>query len=233
MNTQQKHVTVVLVHAAWVDGSSWAQVITPLRQRVGRVIAAPIPMTSLTDDITAVTSIVDRVDGPVILVGHAYSGAVIAGVDHEKVAGLVFVAGLTPQVGETVAEVFFRIEPHALAPKLAPGADGFAWLPETAFAQAFAQHASADMAAIMAATQRPISVQCIQEPIRLTSWTTKPSWYLVAEEDRMIPTETQRFLAQRIGATVRSAPVDHAPMVTAPNLVVEVIEQALASVRGG
>jgi pimeloyl-ACP methyl ester carboxylesterase len=138
------NVSVVLVHGAWADGSSWSKVIGPLRAEGARVFAAPLPLTSLADDVAALDRTLERIEGPVVLVGHAYAGAVIAGTRDEKVRSLVYVAALAPDEGETVAEVFYRTEPHPQAPKLAPDNHGAIWLPDNAFAEAFAQHASTE-----------------------------------------------------------------------------------------
>jgi Alpha/beta hydrolase family len=225
-------VTVVLVHAAWADGSSWNKVIGPLQSRGLRVVAAPIPLTSLSDDVKAVERVLKRTTGPVVLGGHAYSGAVISAVAHERVAGLVFITSLTPDAGETVFDIFTRESPHPKAPQVAPDADGVIWLPEQAFPEAFAQNASPVEAALLAATQRPLSIACIQEKAPRPAWKGTPSWYLIAEEDRMINPKTQRFLAERTGGRIRSEKIDHAPMVTAPQPVIEVFQQAVATVAG-
>jgi pimeloyl-ACP methyl ester carboxylesterase len=223
-------VTVVLVHAAWADGSSWSKVIVALQSRGLHVIAAPIPLTSLPEDISALESVLSRTRGPVVLGGHAYSGAVISGTPEERVKALCFITALTPDVGETVAQVFTREPPHPQAPQLVPDERGFFWLPENSFAAAFAQNASREQASLFAATQRPLAAKCIQERVAHAAWRTKRSWYLIAEEDRMISPRTQRFLAERMGARLRVEKVDHAPMATAPKAVVEVILEAVASI---
>jgi pimeloyl-ACP methyl ester carboxylesterase len=226
MNLSLRSETVVLVHGAWADGSCWSNVILPLRQQGLRVIAAPIPLTSLTDDAAALRRVIERATGPVILVGHAYAGAVIAAVHDERVKSLVYIAALAPDEGETVADVFYRTTPHPKAPQLAPDAHGLIWMPEEGFGCAVAHKASTDHLAIMAAVQRPIAVQCIQEQAPAPAWKKTPSWYLVAEEDRMIIPDTQRFMATRMDATMRAHRVDHTPMYTAPELVVDVILEA-------
>ena len=215
--------SVVLVHGAWADGSSWSKVIRPLRAEGARVLAAPLPLTSLADDVAALDRTLERVEGPVVLVGHAYAGAVIAATRDEKVKSLVYVAALAPDEGETVADVFYRAAPHPEAPHLQPDAHGFIWMPEEGFGRAVAHKASADQLAVMAAVQRPIAVQCIQEKAPAPAWKSKPSWYLIAEEDRMIPQETQQFMADRMGAIIHSHKVDHTPMHTSPELVVHTI----------
>jgi pimeloyl-ACP methyl ester carboxylesterase len=227
MSLSPKAGTVILVHGAWADGSCWSNVIVPLRDQGLNVVAAPIPLTSLTDDSAALRRVIERVDGPVILVAHAYAGAVIATAHDDRVKSLVYIAALAPDEGETVADVFYRIAPHPEAPKLAPDAYGLIWMPEDGFAHAVAHKASTDQVAIMAAVQRPIAVNCIQERAPAPAWRKKPSWFLIAEEDRMIPSESQRFMADRMGATIRSHVVDHTPMYTTPSLVVDVVLEAV------
>jgi len=226
----RKDVSVVLVHGAWADGSSWAKVIGPLANEGVKTVAAPLPLTSFADDVAALDRAVERVTGPVFLVGHAYAGAVIAATRYEKVKALVYVAALAPDEGETVADVFYRAKPQPRAPKLAPDRHGLIYLPEDAFAAAFAQHASAEEQVLLAAVQRPISPACITVPMGPPLWKDRPSWFLVAEQDYMIAPETQRFMAERMRARVRSHPVDHAPLVTAPARVVDIICDAINEV---
>ncbi|SIO27351.1 Pimeloyl-ACP methyl ester carboxylesterase [Bradyrhizobium erythrophlei] len=223
-------VSVVLVHGAWADGSSWSKVIGPLRAEGARVVAAPLPLTSLTDDVAALDRTLERIEGQVVLVGHAYAGAVIAATRDEKVRSLVYIAALAPDEGETVADVFYRAEPHPRAPKLAPDNHGAIWLPDNAFAEAFARHASTAEQALLAAVQRPIALPCISVKVGRPLWKDLASWFLVAEQDRMIVPDTQRFMAQRMKAQVRSHPVDHTPIVTAPGTVVDIIRDAMRAV---
>jgi pimeloyl-ACP methyl ester carboxylesterase len=223
-------MSVVLVHGAWADGSSWADVIAPLVVRGCRVAAAPLPLTSFGDDVAALDRTLERVPGPVVLVGHAYAGAVIAATRSDKVQALVYVAALAPDEGETVAEVFYRAEPHPRAPKLAPDAHGLIYLPDAAFATAFAQNAAAEKLAVLAAVQRPLSPACITVPVPRPLWKDRPSWFLVAEQDRMIVPETQHFMATRMTAQVHSRAVDHTPLVTAPGAVVDIVLAAAAGV---
>jgi len=229
MSEPNQGSSVVLVHGAWADGSSWNDIIGPLLSKGLNVMAAPIPLILLSDDVAALDRALERTNGPVVLVAQAYAGAVIARTVSERVQSLVFIAGLAPDEGETVAQMFYRDKPHPQAPQLAPDAHGFIWMPQEAFGAAFAQHASPERAALFAATQRPIAVSCIQEKAVRPAWKIKPSWYLVAEEDRMINPLTQRFMAQRMGARIRSEKVDHTPLVTAPEPVIEVILEAVAS----
>jgi len=224
------HVDVVLVHGAWADGSSWSKVVGPLKAAGLTVVAASLPLSSLADDIAAVDRMLDRLDGPVVLAGHAYGGAVTGGVRDPKVASLVYIAALAPENGETVSDVLHHSEPHPLAPELKPDSHGLVWLPEAAFADAFAPNASPEEQAILAAVQRPLNVACIGVPVGRPLWKDVPSWVLVAENDRMINPETQLFQAERMGAHVRTRPVDHTPMITASADVVDIILDAARDV---
>jgi pimeloyl-ACP methyl ester carboxylesterase len=180
----------------------------------------------LTDDVSALTRALERTSGPVVLAGHAYAGAVIGAIRDERVESFVYVAAFAPDEGETVAQVFYHDKLHEEAPKLAPDKHGFIWMPDDGFRRAVAHKASTEQTRILAAVQRPISIQCIQEPAPAPGWKAKPSWFLVAEEDRMINPKRQEFMAARMGAKVRSSRVDHSPMYTATDLVVDVILEA-------
>ena len=226
MSEFAQNASVVLVHGAWADGSCWSNVILPLQRQGLNVLCAPIPLTSLTNDIAALQQALERTSGPVVVAGHAYAGAVIAGVAEKRVKALVYVAALAPDQGEPVAKVFYRDEAHPEAPKLSPDSHGFIWMAEDGFRRAVAHKASNDQKSVMAAVQRPIALACIQEPAPAPGWKTKPSWYLLAEEDRMIPAKTQRFMAERMNAKVRRHQVDHTPMYSEPSLVVDVILEA-------
>lgn len=225
-------VNVVLAHGAWADGSSWARVIAALDATGTKASAAPLPLTSLADDVAALNRSLDRIEAPIVLAGHAYAGAVIALARPERVKALVYISALAPDEGEKVADVFYRAAPHPLAPKLAPDGGGWIWLPETAFAAAFAQNASVEDQAVLAAVQRPISINCITVPAGRPLWKDIPTWFLVAEDDRMIVPETQRFMAGRMKAKIRAHAVDHTPSVTAPAVVVDIIRDAMSFVTG-
>src|ERR1700728_3724028 len=225
-----KDVSIVLAHGAWADGSSWAKVIAALKDDAVNVSAAPLPLRSLADDVAALNRSLDRTEGPIVLAGHAYAGTVIALARPERVKALVYVTALAPDEGEKVADVFYRLSPHPQAPKLAPDGNGLIWLPEAAFATAFAQHASADDRAVLAAVQRPISLDCITVPVGRPLWKDVPSWFLVAEDDRMIVPQTQRFMADRMKATIKADGVDNTPTRTAPTVVVDIIRDAIRAV---
>jgi pimeloyl-ACP methyl ester carboxylesterase len=227
------NVSVVLVHGAWADGSSWAKVIAPLAAEGVEVVAAPLSLTSFQDDVVALDRALERVKGPVVLAGHAYAGAVIGATRSDKVRALAYIAALAPAEGETVADVFYRGVPHPQAPSLAPDGHGLIYLPNEAFGTAFAPHASAGELAVLAAVQRPISPGCITVPVPRPLWLDRPSWFLIAEQDRMIVHENQLFMAGRMAARVHTHEVDHTPLVTAPEVVLDLLREAIAAIAAG
>jgi len=226
-----KDVSVVLAHGAWADGSSWARVIAALKAQAVKVFAAPLPLMSLADDVAALNRSLDRTEGPIVLAGHAYAGAVIALARPERVKALVHITALAPDEGEKVADVFYRLPLHPQAPKLSPDSDGLIWLPEEAFAAAFAQNGSAEHQAVLAAVQRPISLNCIIVPVECPLWKDVPSWFLVAEDDRMVVPQTQRYMAERMKAKIKAHAIDHTPSVTEPKAVVDIIHDAVNASR--
>ena len=169
-----------------------------------------------------------RQEGPVVLAGHSYGGAVLtaAAASNPNVKTLVYIAAVVPDEGETVGDVFHRVAPHPSAPKLQPDAEGFLWLNVDAFRTAVAPDASRAETALMAATQKPISVACLGEPMGKPAWKEKPSWFLIAEKDRMVSPETQRFTAARMKSKAVSLPVDHTPLACRPDAVAELITEA-------
>jgi len=220
--------TVILTHAAWSDGSSWNKVTSELEKRGHKVVSAQIPLTSLSDDAATLRRLIDRQSGPVILAGHSYGGAVItaAGAGNDKVIGLVYVAAVVPDENETVGQVFGRVPPHADAPELRPDGDGFLWLDVEAFRKAVAPEATKEETSLMAAAQKPINVKCLGEPMGKPAWREKPSWFLIAQNDRMVSPETQRFTAERMKSTVVSLAVDHVPLASNPRAVADLIDLA-------
>lgn len=223
---QDAKPTIVLVHGAWADGSNWESVIQPLARHGLTAMCPQLALNTLSDDIATVQRTLERTTGPVVLVGHAYSGAVIGSIRDDRVKSLVFIAALAPAEGETVADVFYKDPKPPLSPKLAPDAHGFIWQPEDGIQNALGQNATADQKRVMAALQRPINVACIKEQAPAQAWPAKPTWYLVAEEDRMINPKTEAFMAARMNATVRTVRVDHSPQVSAPSHVVDLIVEA-------
>jgi pimeloyl-ACP methyl ester carboxylesterase len=226
-------LTAILVHAAWADASSWDKVTTLLRELGLHVRAAQIPLTSLSDDVAAVKRLLRQVEGPVLLAAHSYAGAVTtaAATDNPQVKALVYIAAIVPDEGEAVGTLFQRGEPQPnTRPQLAPDADGFLWLPPGAFANAVAPDAAKEETALMEINQHPIALKCLGEPMTAPAWKQKPSWFLVAEKDRMIAPATQHYMAERIGARVHSRDTDHSPFASAPESVVSVIVEAADAV---
>jgi pimeloyl-ACP methyl ester carboxylesterase len=231
-NNKYQGLTAVLVHAAWADASSWNKVILQLQELGMRVRSAQIPLTSVTDDVFALKRLLRQVEGPVVLAGHSYAGAVItaAATDNPQVKALVYIAAIAPDENETVGTLFHRAAPHPDAPQLAPDPDGFLWLPLGSFAKAVAQDASPEETSLMDLTQHPIALKCLGEPITAPAWKQKPSWYLIAKRDRMISPDTQRFMAERASAKIHSVDVDHTPLASAPEVVTRVIIEAADAV---
>ena len=226
MTARPHDLTVILVHGAWADGSCWHRVVLGLQRLDFKVTCAPLPLTSLPDDISALSRTLERTTTPVVLAGHAYAGAVIGATRDDRVKSLVYIAALAPDTGETVATVFYRDARHPDAPTLAPDKHGLIWMPDDGFHRAVAHKALPDQRSILAAAQRPIALACIEEPVATPEWRTRPSWFLVAEEDRMISPKTQHFMAQRMGAVTRSHSVDHSPMLSESDVVSDVILEA-------
>jgi pimeloyl-ACP methyl ester carboxylesterase len=224
--------TIVLVHAAWADGSSWSHVIPKLRAEGLSVIAPQLPLTSLEADTIALKTVLRRISGPVIVAAHSYGGAVItsAATGEAGVKGLVYIAAMAPDEGEMVAALLHRAPPHPLAPALSPDSEGLLWMTREGFADAIAPGSSANELDVMTAVQIPTSIQCITQPMGVPAWREKPSWYLVAEEDRIIAADTQRFMAGRAGAAVVSKPLDHTPLTSSPQDVADIILSASSSI---
>jgi pimeloyl-ACP methyl ester carboxylesterase len=173
----ETEVAVVLVHGAWADGSSWNKVIAALRSEEVRAVTAPLPLTSVADDIAALDQALERAGGPVVVAGNAYADAIIGAASADRVVALVYVAALAPDEGETVGDLFYRVEPHELAPVLGPDRHGQIWLPDDAFARAFAPNASALEQALLTATERPLAAACLSDPLPRPVWKDRPSWF--------------------------------------------------------
>ena len=232
METGRAAGAVVLVHGGFVDGSGWQGVYTLLTQRGYAVSVVQNPTRSLEDDVAVTKRALAAQDGPVVLVGHSYGGAVIteAGTD-PKVAALVYIAGFAPDAGESLSTLLANPPPGAPVPPILPPQDGFLFLDRAQFREAFAADVSPDLAAFMADAQVPWGVGALSGTISAPAWRTKPSWYLLTTEDRMIPPPAQRAMATRAGATVVEAAGSHAIYVSQPAAVASLIEQAAAAVR--
>jgi pimeloyl-ACP methyl ester carboxylesterase len=219
--------TVVLVHGGFVDGSGWQGVYNLLKKDGYRVSVVQNPTLSLEGDAAATRLILDAQSEPVILVGHSYGGAVITEAgNHPKVAGLVYIAAFAPDKGESVNTLIANPAPGAPVPPIPPPRDGYLFLDRAKFAASFAADLSAEEAAFMADAQVPWGVGALSGAISEPAWRSKPSWYLVATEDRMIPPPAQRSMAARAGATVVEAAGSHAIYVSQPAAVAALIAQA-------
>ena len=222
---------VVLVHGGFVDGSGWQGVHGLLRKDGYSVSIVQNPTLSLEGDVAATNRVIDAQSDPVILVGHSYGGAVITEAgNHPDVAGLVYIAAFAPDKGESVNTLIADPPPDAPVPPILPPQDGFLFLDREKFAASFAADLDADQAAFMADSQVPWGVDALGGTISEPAWRTKPSWYLIATEDRMIPPPAQREMSGRAGSTVVEAAGSHSIYVSQPAAVVEVIEKAASEV---
>ena len=219
--------TVVLVHGGFVDGSGWEDVYRILKKDGYSVSIVQNPTTSLADDVAATKRVMAEADGPVVLVGHSYGGVVIteAGVD-PKVKALVYIAAFAPDHGESVAALIKNPAPGAPVPPILPPRDGFLALDKAKFAAAFAGDVPTEKAEFMANSQVPWGVDALNGAVTVPAWKSKPSWYLIATDDKMIPPPAQQFMAKRAGATVTETPGSHAVYVSQPEAVASIIKQA-------
>jgi len=220
-------MSIVLVHGGFVDGSGWAAVYKILKKDGYNVVVVQNPTLSLADDVAVTRRAIAAQRGPVLLVGHSYGGVVIteAGTD-PKVAGLVYIAAFAPDRGESVSSLIKDPPPGAPVPPILPPQDGFLFLDETRFHFSFAADVDADTAAFMASSQVPWGVGALAGTITEPAWRTKPSWYLVSTEDRMIPPPAQRIMSKRAGSTVAEVAGSHAVYVSQPKSVATFIEKA-------
>ena len=231
MNTQksnqQKSKAIVLVHGGFVDGSGWAGVYKILKNKGYNVLVVQNPTKSLADDVASTKAAIDSADSDVVLVGHSYGGVVIteAGT-HPKVSSLVYITAFAPDAGESVASLISNPPPGAPVPPILPPKDGYLFLDRTKFAASFAADVEADTASFMADSQVPWGVDALSGAVTEPAWKTKPSYYLVATQDKMIPPPAQRAMAGRAKAQVTEAPGSHAIYVSKPAEVAKLIQQA-------
>jgi len=223
---------VVLVHGAWADGSSWAKIVPLLEERGLHVVAVQNPLSSLADDVAATKRIIDAQDGPVVLVGHSYGGGVISEAgNNPKVARLVYVAAFAPDTSESVGTTAKDFAPPPVATEVRPIEGGFLVLTDKGVKEDFAQDLLAKEKSVLLATQAPTSGSAFGAPITDAAWHHKPTWYVVAENDRMINPDYERFAAKRMGAKVLSLSASHVPMLSKPKEVADFIAGA-ASGKG-
>jgi len=223
---------VVLVHGGFVDGSGWAGVYQILKKSGYSVTVVQNPTVSLADDVATTKRALAAQTGPAILVGHSYGGVVIteAGT-HPNVAGLVYITAFAPDKGESVNTLIANPPPGAPVPPILPPQDGFLFLDKTKFHASFAGDVSEEMAAFMADSQVPWGVDALGGTVTAPAWRTKPSWYLVATEDKMIPPDAQRFMSKRVGSPVVAAKGSHSIYVSQPKAVASIIEKAAQEVE--
>ncbi|MES0001764.1 alpha/beta hydrolase [Mesorhizobium sp. M0051] len=228
-NTAAK--SVVLVHGGFVDGSGWDGVYQILKKDGYDVTIVQNPTTSLADDVAVTKRAIAAAPGDVILVGHSYGGVVVseAGTD-AKVAGVVYIAAFAPDAGESVSTLIANPPPGASVPPILPPVDGFLMLDKAKFAASFAADVRPGLASFMADSQVPWGVAALEGKVTAPAWRVKPSWYLVATDDRMIPPPAQRNMANRAQATTVEAPGSHAVYVSDPAAVASLIKQAAAAV---
>ncbi|AJF63270.1 alpha/beta fold hydrolase [Streptomyces vietnamensis] len=230
MSSSQQARNVVLVHGGFVDGSGWKGVYDALRTDGFNVSVVQNPTFSLDGDVAATRLILDGQEGPTVLVGHSYGGAVISEAgNHEKVRSLVYVAAFAPDKGESVNTLIADPPPGAPVPPILPPADGFLFLDREKFADSFAGDLPADEARFLADSQVPWGVEALAGTVTSPAWRTKPSFYLVATDDRMIPPPAQRFMAERAGATVTETGGSHAVYVSKPAEVAALIRKAASA----
>ncbi len=221
-------LSIVLVHGGFVDGSGWEPVYQILRKSGHGVTVVQNPTISLADDVAYTKRALDQQADQAVLVGHSYGGAVITEAgNHAKVAALVYIAAFAPDRGESVNTLIANPPPGAPVPPILPPQDGFLFLDKDAFPGSFAADVNPDLAAFMADSQVPWGVNALAGAITEPAWRTKPSWYLVATEDRMIPPDAQRFMSQRANATVVETAASHAVYVSRPEPVAAIIETAI------
>jgi len=218
---------VVLVHGGFVDGSGWQGVYELLTADGFSVSVVQNQTLSLESDVETTQNVLDQQDGPAILVGHSYGGAVITEAGrHENVAGLAYIAAFAPDAGESVSSLLATLPPDGPVPPILPPVDGFLFLDRDKFAASFAADVPERDASFMADSQVPWGVEALNGTITEPAWRTKPSWYLIATNDRMIPPPLQRTMSERIGSTVAEVPASHSLYVSQPRATAELIEQA-------
>ncbi|HEY4385142.1 MAG TPA: alpha/beta hydrolase [Ktedonobacteraceae bacterium] len=230
--SRSAEITIVLVHGAFVDGSSWENVYMILKKDGYKVAIVQNPTLSLADDVAATKRIIHAQNGPVILVGHSYGGAVITEAGNDpKVVGLVYIAAFAPDKGESVSTFVKDTPPGAPASPILPPQDGYLYQDKAKFPASFAADMDEEKATFMADSQVPWGEEALNGMISEPAWKTKPNWYLVATDDKMIPPLSQRFMSKRAGSTVVEVVGSHAIYMSQPNAVAELIEKAVKGVK--
>lgn len=228
MAEEQAKATIVLVHGVWSDGSIWREVITLLGHKGHKAVAAQIPLTSFEEDVAATKRLIDHQDGPVILVGHSYGGAVISEAgNNPRVTKLVYITAFAPDAGQKFGELMME-NPPAAHVELKPDAEGFVWATAPVLQDALAHDIHRGLVNLAVAVQKPFAIKLFESSIKNPAWKSKPSWFLVTTEDRLLNPKTQHAMAKRINATVKETPSSHLAPVSKPEAVAEIIEEAAA-----
>jgi pimeloyl-ACP methyl ester carboxylesterase len=231
MDTQPN---IVLVHGAWADGSCWSAVIARLHAHGYNVTAPQFPESSLAADVARLRQVLERQDGPTVVVGHSYGGQIITalGTDAPNTAGLVYIAAFGLDEGESIGALLSQGPPTPALAHLDIDKQGFAWLPEDDFVSHFAADVDQARALVMYAVQQPLAATALEDVMGVPAWRSLPSWYLVASNDEAIPPDAERQFAARMGATTVDVPSSHVAMVSHPDAVTALIEKAAKAVQG-
>jgi len=223
---------IVLVHGGFVDGSGWEGVYQILKRDGFNVSVVQNPTISLSGDVAATKAVLDVQDGPTVLVGHSYGGVIITEAgNHPNVDALVYITAFAPDSGESVGTLIANPAPGAPVPPILPPVDGFLMLDKTKFAESFAGDVAPEKAEFMAHSQVPWGLDALNGAVTTPAWKTKPSWYLVVTDDKMIPPPAQQFMSQRAGSTVKEVPGSHSIYVSNPQAVADIIKEAATSIR--
>jgi len=232
MKNQNTKTSIVLVHGAFADGSSWNKVIPLLEAEGFTVTAVQNPLKSLSEDVATTKRVLDAQKGDVVLVGHSYGGAVIteAAAGNSKVKALVYVAAFAPDAGETLGALGDRFPAAPLGTAVVPDSAGFLYIDRAKVADVFANDLPKEEAALLAATQKPLAAAIFGEPLKAAAWKSIPSWYVVSTQDKAINPDLERFMAKRMGAKIKEVKASHVSFISNPSEIAKVIESAAASV---
>jgi len=232
MKNQESKTSIVLVHGAFADGSSWNKVIPLLEAEGFTVTAVQNPLKSLSEDVATTKRVLDAQKGDVVLVGHSYGGAVIteAAAGNSNVKALVYVAAFAPDAGETLGALGDRFPAAPLGTAVVPDSAGFLYIDRAKVADVFANDLPKEEAALLAATQKPLAAAIFGEPLKAAAWKSIPSWYVVSTQDKAINPDLERFMAKRMGAKIKEVKASHVSFISNPSEIAKVIESAAASV---
>ena len=232
MKNQNTKTSIVLVHGAFADGSSWNKVIPLLEAEGFTVTAVQNPLKSLSEDVATTKRVLDAQKGDVVLVGHSYGGAVIteAAAGNSKVKALVYVAAFAPDAGETLGALGERFPAPPLGTAVVPDSAGYLYIDRAKVADVFANDLPKEEAALLAATQKPLAAAIFGEPVKAAAWKSIPSWYVVSTQDKAINPDLERFMAKRMGAKIKEVKASHVSFISNPSEIAKVIESAAASV---